>query len=73
MSERDVRVWYDAEGDFLEVLFEQREGYFRPTAGDRVMEKLDVRGVVLGFSILGLRTLKGESPLQVALADGAEP
>jgi len=25
----DVRVWYDREADFLEVLFDEREGYFR--------------------------------------------
>ncbi len=23
---RDVIVWYDREGDYLEVLFEQKEG-----------------------------------------------
>jgi hypothetical protein len=73
MVERGVRIWYDAEGDYLEVLFDQREGFFRSTADDRVMEKVDTRGVVLGFSILGLSAIKGEPPLQVALASGIEP
>ncbi len=27
--ERKVKIWYDAEGDYLEVLFEQKPGYFR--------------------------------------------
>lgn len=68
MAERQVSVWYDPEGDYLEVIFEQGEGYFRPTVDDRVMEKIDVSGAVLGFSILGLSTIKYRSPLQVALA-----
>ncbi len=29
-----VRVWYDPEGDFLEVMFERKEGYFRETESD---------------------------------------
>ena len=67
MSEKRVSVWYDPEGDYLEVIFEQQEGYFRETEDDRVMEKVDVQGNVLGFSILGVGSLKG-IPLQVALS-----
>jgi len=26
MAERQVRIWYDAEGDFLEVIFDQKPG-----------------------------------------------
>lgn len=73
MVERQVSVWYDPEGDYLEVLFDRREGYFRPTADDRVMEKVDISGAIVGFSILGLSTIKGNPPLQVALPDGTEP
>jgi len=67
MDERRVSVWFDPEGDYLEVLFDPREGYLRPTADDRVMEKVDVEGSVLGFSILGRSTIKGNPPLEVAL------
>ena len=67
MVEKQVKVWYDPEGDFLEVIFEQREGYFRETKDDRVMEKVDPEGNVLGFSILGVGSLKG-APIQVALS-----
>ena len=66
MGEKQVRVWYDPEGDYLEVIFDDGEGYFRETDDDRVMEKVDVQGNVLGFSILGVGSLKGV-PLQVAL------
>ena len=36
-----VKVWYDSKGDFLEVMFKQKEGYFRETKSDQVMEKVD--------------------------------
>ena len=67
MGERKINVWYDPEGDYLEVIFEQREGYFRETEDDRVMEKVDLQGNVLGFSILGIGSLRG-TPIQVALS-----
>jgi uncharacterized protein YuzE len=66
VGEKQVRVWYDPEGDYLEVIFDEGEGYFQETDDDRVMEKVDVQGNVLGFSILGVGSLKGV-PLQVAL------
>jgi hypothetical protein len=69
MAKRSVNVWYDAEGDFLEVLFDRREGYFRSTQDDRVMEKVDAQGAVIGFSILGLSSMKGTAPLEIAVAD----
>ena len=52
MAERRLKIWYDREGDFLEVVFEDRAGYFRETDNDRVMEKIDDQGLVIGFSIL---------------------
>lgn len=66
MAERKLRVWYDAEGDYLEVIFDQKPGYFRETANDHVMEKVDETGNVLGFSVLRVSALK-EKPLDVAL------
>ena len=33
MAERRLKIWYDKEGDFLEVMFEQRPGVFRQTDG----------------------------------------
>ena len=63
-----VKVWYDAKGDFLEVMFAQKEGYFRETSSDQVMEKIDMEGNVIGFSILKVSSLK-EKPLDVDLAN----
>lgn len=50
----------------LEVIFEQKPGYFRETASDQVMEKVDEAGNVLGFSALKVSALNG-APLEVAL------
>ena len=66
MAERRVRVWYDTEGDYLEVTFDQKPGYFRETANDQVMEKVDSEGNILGFSVLRVSSLK-TGPLEVAL------
>jgi uncharacterized protein YuzE len=66
MDKRKVKIWYDGEADYLEVIFDQREGYFRETANDQVMEKVDSRGHVLGFSILKVSSLT-KTPLEVAL------
>lgn len=61
-----VRIWYDQEGDYLEVTFDQKPGYFRETQSDQVMEKVDEQGKVLGFSVLRVSAMK-EKPLDVAL------
>jgi len=66
MAERKVRIWYDPEGDYLEVMFDQKPGYFRETSSDQVMEKVDEAGNLLGFSIMKVSALK-KAPLEVAL------
>jgi len=66
MVDKKVKVWYDREADYLEVTFDQREGYFRDTDNEQVMEKVDVKGNVLGFSILKVSSL-AKTPLEVAL------
>ena len=62
-----VKVWYDPEGDYLEVIFETKEGYFKETESDQIMEKVDTDGNVIGFSILKISSLK-DHPIEVALA-----
>ena len=63
---KEIKVWYDREGDYLEVIFEQKSGFFRETENDAVMEKVDEEGNIIGFSILKVSTLK-EKPLSVSL------
>jgi hypothetical protein len=66
MATKTLKVWFDPEGDFLEVIFDQKPGFFRPTGDDRVMEKVDEQGNILGFSVLRVSSLK-KTPLEVAL------
>ena len=66
MAERRVKIWFDPEGDYLEVMFDQNPGYFRETASDQVMEKVDEAGNILGFSVMKVSALK-KAPLEVAL------
>lgn len=66
MAGRLIRLWYDAEGDYLEVIFDQKPGCFRETDNDQVLAKVDEKGTVLGFSILGVRAVK-EKPFELTL------
>ena len=63
----EIKVWYDKEGDYLEVLFDRKAGYFKETANDAVMEKIDTEGNVIGFSILKVSALKDEKPISIEL------
>ncbi|MBA2376738.1 MAG: DUF2283 domain-containing protein [Rubrobacteraceae bacterium] len=67
MERRAVKFWYDPEGDFMEVIFDEKAGYFRETDDERVMEKVDADGNFLGFSVMNVSSLKGK-PFEVALA-----
>lgn len=66
MAKKKLKIWYDGEGDFLEVMFEQRPGYFRETSNPHVLEKVDEQGNVLGFSVMRVSALR-DTPLEVAL------
>ena len=68
---KKVNIWYDKEGDYLEVIFERKAGYFRETENDAVMEKVDEHGNVIGFSILKVSVLKEQEPLSVSLGSHA--
>ena len=63
-----VKVWYDAEADFLEVRFSEAAGYEKETKHDAVMERVDKDGHLIGFSILGVSRFKKEKPLESELA-----
>ena len=65
----EVKVWYDREADYLEVLFDRKEGYFRETDNDAVMEKVDNQGNIIGFSILKVRAISQRQFLSVSLSN----
>ena len=65
---RRIKVWYDAEGDFLEVQFEDKPGSMRATDNDLVMERVDVDGNLIGFSVMQVSKIEKSSPLVAQLA-----
>ena len=68
--DKTVRVWYDAEADFLEVILQDKPGVFRETATDEVMARIDADGRVIGFSILNVSKLRDRTlELSLAAAD----
>ncbi len=67
MDER-IRVWYDPEADYLEVIFHDRAGTFREMSRDEIMAKVDTEGRVIGFSILKVSGLR-DRPLELSLAE----
>ena len=68
MVSKKVSVWYDDEGDMLEVLWAFREGYFTPTDDERILKRLGDDGEVIGFLIHEMSTLKQPIPLEFELA-----
>ena len=62
-----IKVWFDAEADFLEVRFFEAAGYEKETAHDAVMKRVDAQGNVIGFSILGVSRFKKDKPLETDL------
>jgi hypothetical protein len=62
-----VKVWFDAEGDFLEVLFSDKAGYMRETENDAVMQRVDLDGNILGFSIMRVSFIANNKPLVAKL------
>jgi len=52
LEKESLRVWFDPEGDLLEVeVGKPRKGFFRDV-GDDVFLRVDGKGNVLGFAIL---------------------
>ncbi|AXR66863.1 DUF2283 domain-containing protein [Leptospira mayottensis] len=68
--DREIKIYFDKESDYLEVLFEKKEGIFKETENDAVMEKVDTSGNVIGFSILQVSSFQKE-PVSIFLRSGA--
>ena len=69
MKSRKVNVWYDREGDFLEVVWEDAKGDFVDSADGQAYVKVDADGNVLGFQVLGLSRIDRFLDLQLEGSD----
>ena len=63
-----VKVWFDKEGDFLEVRFSEKSGDMREADNDAVMERVSDQGEVLGFTVIAVSKLDKDHPLVARLA-----
>lgn len=62
-----MSIWYDKEGDFLEITFRQAKGYLKEISED-IYERVDEHGKVLGYSVLNVSRHERHAltiPLQV--------
>jgi hypothetical protein len=62
-----VKVWFDAEADYLEVRFSDVAGSMKETKHHAVMERVDAQGRIIGFSIQGVSRFKKDKPLETEL------
>jgi uncharacterized protein YuzE len=67
MAEK-IKVWFDADADYLEVRFNEAAGSMQPTSNDAVMERVDTNGKIIGFSILGVSRFSKSQPLTAELS-----
>jgi len=45
-----MRVWYDREGDYLELSMSRKKGHFKDVGND-IWERVDEKGHIIGFAI----------------------
>ena len=64
MGKDSIKLWYDSEADFLEVVFEKGKGVAYDTEDERVEVRIDEDGRVLSFHVLGLKSAS-DSPLNI--------
>ncbi len=48
-----MSIWYDKEGDFLEITFKQTKGFLKEISED-IYERVDEHNDLLGYSILNV-------------------
>ena len=45
-----MKVWYDREGDYLEMTMSRKKGHFKDVGND-IWERVDDKGQIIGFAI----------------------
>ncbi|WP_242541384.1 DUF2283 domain-containing protein, partial [Phormidium pseudopriestleyi] len=52
-----VKIWYDQDADFLEVIFSEKLGFMQETDKDAIMKRIDEAGNIIGFSVMNVSRL----------------
>ncbi|MBI5399569.1 DUF2283 domain-containing protein [Candidatus Saganbacteria bacterium] len=69
-----MKIWYDEDGDFLEIGIAQTKGYFKDIGND-IWERVNKNGKVIGFAVLNFKKrIKKQKkevilPLKIALQE----
>ncbi len=61
-----LKIWYDPEGDFLEVVFTRKSGQFHATPVRNMLVKIDDEGHIVGFSVLNISEV-AETPIEIEI------
>lgn len=60
---KKLKIWYDKEVDYLELLMSDAPGYMQETDDDSILERVDEHGNVIGYSILRISNLQNVHPI----------
>ncbi len=60
-----MKVWFDEEGDFLEIGFGEKKGHFRDIGND-VWERVE-GGIIKGVAILNFKKRTGQKTAVIDL------
>lgn len=69
-SNQEVKIYFDKESDYIEILFKIKEGFFQETEFDCIMKKVDMEGNIIGFTIQNISKLE-TNPLTFLLKSAA--
>lgn len=58
MNMSNLRLWYDKEADYLEVLYSDEPETFEKADRNQIMVRLNLRQEVVGLSILGVSKIE---------------
>ena len=64
---KNIKIWYDKEGDYLEIMFSDNPGFMVETDNDYIMKRIDKEGNILGYSIMGITNINEDNPLYAEL------
>ena len=61
--QNEIEIYYDREGNYLEIIFEKKEGFFQETEEENVMKKVDKEGNLLALSVMNAVSSQALPPL----------
>ena len=59
-----LKVWYDREGDYLELTASRKKGHFKDVGND-IWERVDDKGHIIGVAIANFTKRLGRKPHEI--------